>query len=167
MVSYGVNLCLSSDTYKFFAGEIVRIGPNEVVFITPKASEGMLQIRMKALRTYRESSRVPDIYDSHTKQMEHFTRTDWLDLGEGEDGINWERDPVRHRQTRKNLSPAFSVKSLEAKEPTLHKHIDYFLERMGEFGNQENGVDLLQVCMPLPSPLRMNENFGRDTDSVV
>ncbi|KAL2284107.1 hypothetical protein FJTKL_09099 [Diaporthe vaccinii] len=46
-------------------GDVVRIGPNEVVFMSPKASE--------------------DIYDSHTKHLEHFTRTAWLDLGEGED----------------------------------------------------------------------------------
>ncbi|KAG6354983.1 hypothetical protein INS49_004064 [Diaporthe citri] len=104
--------------------DVVRIGPNEVVFNTPKASE--------------------DIYDSHTKHLEHFTRTDWLDLGKGEDGIIWERDPVRHRVVRKNLSRAFSVKSLQAKEPALHKHLDYFLDRMKEFGNEKNGVDLLQ-----------------------
>lgn len=96
--------------------------------------------------------------------MEHFTRTDWLDLGEGEDGINWERDPVRHREIRKNLSPAFSVRSLQAKESTLHKHIDYFLDRMREFGNEKNGVDLLQVCIPLGSPLRLDTNFDLDTD---
>lgn len=96
--------------------------------------------------------------------MEHFTRTDWLDLGEGEDGINWERDPVRHREIRKNLSPAFSVKSLQAKESTLHKHIDYFLERMREFGSEKNGVDLLQVCMPLRFLLRLNVSFVRDID---
>lgn len=100
-------------------------------------------------------SNYPDIYDSHTKNMEHFTRTDWLDLGEGEDGINWERDPVRHQEIRKNLSPAFSVKSLQAKESTLHKHIDYFLRRMREFGNEKNGVDLLQVYVPLRSPLQV------------
>ncbi|KAK2611601.1 hypothetical protein N8I77_004934 [Diaporthe amygdali] len=105
-------------------GDVVRIGPNEVVFITPKAAE--------------------DIYDSHTKHMEHFTRTDWLDLGEGEDGIIWERDPVRHRIVRKRLSPAFSVQSLNAKEPTLHKHIDYFLDRMLELGSAEGGVELRQ-----------------------
>ncbi|KAL1852463.1 hypothetical protein Daus18300_012144 [Diaporthe australafricana] len=88
------------------------------------------------------SSHEPDIYDSHTKHLEHFTRTDWLDLGEGEDGIIWERDPIRHRQVRKSLSPAFSVQSLKAKEPTLHKHIDFFHEKMRELGDEENGVDL-------------------------
>ncbi|POS73967.1 isotrichodermin C-15 hydroxylase [Diaporthe helianthi] len=76
-----------------------------LVFITPKASE--------------------DIFDSHTKHLKHFTRTGWLDLDEGEHGINWERDP--------------------AKEPTLHKHVDYFLERMRELGNKENDVDLPEV----------------------
>lgn len=95
--------------------------------------------------------------------MEHFTRTDWLDLGEGEDGINWERDPVRHREIRKNLSPAFSVKSLQAKEPTLNKHIDYFLERMREFGDVENGVDLLQVYMSLSSAIGLDQSALHET----
>ncbi|KAH7303550.1 isotrichodermin C-15 hydroxylase [Stachybotrys elegans] len=103
-------------------GDVVRIGPNEVVFITPKAAE--------------------DIYDSHTRHMEHFTRTDWLDLGEGQNGINWERDPVKHREIRKRLAPAFSVQALNARESVLHKHIDYFLARMQEFGAQKDGIDL-------------------------
>lgn len=72
--------------------------------------------------------------------MEHFTRIDWLGLGEGEDGIIWERDPVKHRNVRKKLSPAFSVQSLHAKEPTLHKHIDHFIARMQEIG--DDGVEL-------------------------
>lgn len=75
--------------------------------------------------------------------MEHLTRTDWLDLGEGEDGINWERDPVKHRDTRKKLSPSFSVRSLKAKEPTLHKHVDYFVARTKEIG--QGGVELREV----------------------
>ncbi|KAJ4421142.1 hypothetical protein N0V82_003906 [Gnomoniopsis sp. IMI 355080] len=75
--------------------------------------------------------------------MEHFTRTDWLDLGEGEDGIIWERDPVKHRDIRKKLSPAFSVLSLNAKEPTLHKHIGYFIAKMKEIG--QRGVELREV----------------------
>lgn len=82
--------------------------------------------------------------------MEHFIRTDWLDLGEGEDGINWERDPVKHREVRKRLSPAFSVHSLNAKEPTLHKHIDYFVEKMREIGADDHGVELRQVRLTPP-----------------
>lgn len=156
---------LEADTDRPHAGDVVRIGPNEVVFITPKAAEGTSQVWRQSPREYQESSQhIPDIYDSHTKHLEHFTRTDWLDLGEGEDGINWERDPVRHREVRKNLSPAFSVKSLQAKEPTLHKHIDYFLDRMREFGSEKNGVDLLQVCI---NENPMSDSFVRDTDIQV
>lgn len=70
-----------------------------------------------------------------------------MDLGEGEDGINWERDPVKHREVRKRLSPAFSVQSLNAKGPTLHKHVDYFVEKMKEIGANDNGVELRQVCL--------------------
>lgn len=68
-----------------------------------------------------------------------------MDLGEGEDGINWERDPVKHRQIRKKLSPAFSVRSLNAKEATLHKHIDYFISKMRELGSDKDGIELRQV----------------------
>lgn len=37
---------------------------------------------------------------------------------------------MRHRKVSKQISPAFSGRALKAKEPTLHKHIDLFIQRM-------------------------------------
>ncbi|KAI4863264.1 isotrichodermin C-15 hydroxylase [Hypoxylon rubiginosum] len=103
-------------------GDVVRIAPNELVFITPQAQT--------------------DIYASHTKNLEHFVRTDWLDPGLPENGLTFELDPVKHRMVAKKLSPAFSVNSIKAKEPTLHKYINYFIDKMKEIGGSKDGVEL-------------------------
>ncbi|KAI1404957.1 isotrichodermin C-15 hydroxylase [Hypoxylon fuscum] len=103
-------------------GDVVRIAPNELVFITPQAQN--------------------DIYASHTKNLEHFVRTDWLDPGLPENGLTFELDPVKHRMVAKKLSPAFSINSIKAKEPTLHKYIDYFIEKMKEVRSSRDGIEL-------------------------
>ncbi|KAF7535628.1 hypothetical protein G7054_g5244 [Neopestalotiopsis clavispora] len=81
---------------------------------------------------------------STPSRMETHSWTDWLDLGQGEDGVQWERNPAKHREIRKRLSPTFSVQSLNSKEPTLHRHIDYFVERMREIGAAQDGIELRQ-----------------------
>lgn len=106
-------------------GDVVRIGPNELVFITPEAAT--------------------DIYGAHTKHMEHFIKTDMFDLNGGFDGVTWERNPELHRERLKKLSPAFSTKSLSAKEPTMHKYIDLFVESMREVGCVDEGIELRKV----------------------
>jgi cytochrome P450 len=77
--------------------------------------------------------------------MEHFARTDWLDPGMKGKGLTFELDPVEHRKVSKMLSPAFSVKSIRAKEPTLHKYIDYFVDQMKILGSQDD-IELRTVC---------------------
>lgn len=46
---------------------------------------------------------------------------------------------MRHRQVAKQLSPAFSGRALKAKEPTIHKYVDLFVERMEALGTGPNG----------------------------
>ncbi|KAI1446033.1 cytochrome P450 [Annulohypoxylon stygium] len=102
-------------------GNVVRIAPNELVFASPRA--------------------LADIYGSHNKNLELFTKTQINNHGNDEHGgIIWEWDPARHRQVAKQLSPAFSGRALRAKEPTLHKYIDLFIERMKRFGGEAEGV---------------------------
>ncbi|KAF4634048.1 hypothetical protein G7Y89_g4056 [Cudoniella acicularis] len=103
-------------------GDVVRVAPNEVAFLTPQAAS--------------------DIYGAHTKHLEHFTKTDFVEMGKDDQGIAWERDPVKHRNTSKRLSPAFSMKSIKAKEPTMHKYIDLFVKMMKKDGGGEAGVEL-------------------------
>jgi hypothetical protein len=62
-------------------------------------------------------------------------------------GIAWERDPAKHRQIAKRLSPAFSMKSLKSKELSIHKYIDLFMQRMREVGNRDVAVDLKMVSL--------------------
>ncbi|KAI1372086.1 cytochrome P450 [Hypoxylon crocopeplum] len=104
-------------------GDVVRIAPNELAFVTPQA--------------------LADLYGSHTKGLELFPKTQINNHGNDEHGgIIWEWDPVRHRQVSKQLAPAFSGRALKAKETTLHKYIDLFVDRMKDIGSAAEGVSL-------------------------
>lgn len=70
-----------------------------------------------------------------------------MELGIGDDGLSWERNPVKHRVDAKKLAPAFSAKSMKAKEPTMHKYIDAFVQKMREIGDREDGIDLKTVSI--------------------
>ncbi|KAI1845474.1 hypothetical protein JX266_008332 [Neoarthrinium moseri] len=76
-----------------------------------------------------------------TKNLEHFVKVD-VAIGFGDDGITWEKDPAKHRQMAKKLSPSFSVKSLKALEPIMHKHIDKFVQTIKTYGNTDGGIEL-------------------------
>lgn len=100
---------------------MVRIAPNELVFFTPQA--------------------FADIYLPAKKGLELFPKTDFQNRGANLGGIAWEEDPVRHREVARKVLPAFSPRSIRAFEPVMHKHMDYFVERMKETGAQ--GVSLV------------------------
>ena len=68
-----------------------------------------------------------------------------MDLGLGDDGLSWERNPVKHHADAKRLEPAFSIKSLRAKESTMHKYTDAFVEKMRELGDKKEGIELKMV----------------------
>ncbi|QSZ37735.1 hypothetical protein DSL72_008834, partial [Monilinia vaccinii-corymbosi] len=103
--------------------DVVRIAPNEFVFATPRA--------------------LADLYGTHHKNLELFPKTQINNHGHDErGGIIWEWDPVRHQQIAKQLFPAFSGQAIKAKELILHKYIDFFVERMKEFGGEAQGVSL-------------------------
>ncbi|KAI2621839.1 isotrichodermin C-15 hydroxylase [Hypoxylon sp. NC1633] len=103
-------------------GEVVRIAPNELVFSTPQAAQ--------------------DIYSPATKSQELWVKTDLMDFGAGDGGFIWEQDPAKRREVAKKVLPAFSSKAIKAKEPTIQKYMDMFIEKMKEFGNGPDGVDL-------------------------
>lgn len=74
--------------------------------------------------------------------MEAFVKTDLEDFGEGDGGISSETDPVKHRNVARRMAPAFSMKNFKAKEPTLQKYVDTFIEKMKELGNSERGAEM-------------------------
>ncbi|CAH0043516.1 unnamed protein product [Clonostachys solani] len=109
------------DTLKNY-GDVVRIAPNELVFITPQAAK--------------------DIYLAQQKNLELFVQVGYDALDTGDGGISGETNPVRHREIAKRLAPAFSTRNLRAKEAAIHKHIDLFVNRMKDFGGDERGADM-------------------------
>ncbi|KAK5992617.1 Cytochrome P450 monooxygenase TwmD [Cladobotryum mycophilum] len=126
-------------------GDVVRIAPNELVFVTPQA--------------------LSDLYASNTKNLEHFTKTEINNHGNDEHGgIIWEWDPARHRRVAKQLSPAFSGRALRAKEPTLHKYIDLFVQRMRTLGGGAQGVSLPNwinwLCVDISADLAYNREMN-------
>lgn len=105
-------------------GDVVRIAPNELVFITPQAES--------------------DIYTSHTKNHEHFRKVD-SGIPLPDDGISFERDPVKHKQLTRKLAGAWSAKSMKTMEPRMHSYIDLFIQKLKELGGNEKGVELQDV----------------------
>ncbi|KAK4180645.1 cytochrome P450 [Triangularia setosa] len=103
-------------------GDVVRIAPNELVFITPKA--------------------YTDIYTSSINGRPGFVKSDLLDTGDKYEGLASERDIDKHRAARKQLAPAFSPKALRQYEPVLHKHIDGFVSKLEGSSAPHEGVDI-------------------------
>ncbi|KAI0379537.1 cytochrome P450 [Hypomontagnella monticulosa] len=128
-------------------GDVVRVAPNELVFITPQAAS--------------------DIYTKHTKNQEHFTKVD-VAIGFGDDGITWEKDPAKHRKMAKGLSASFSVKALNALEPIMHKYIDVFIQRMKEIGDTDRGIELKTwtdwVAMDMSAELTSSRQLNQIRD---
>ncbi|KAK7917480.1 cytochrome P450 [Apiospora marii] len=129
-------------------GDVVRVAPNELVFFTPGAFN--------------------DIYNSYSHGLEHFPKNDFMALGMGDDGITWEQNPVKHHADAKKLAPAFSPKSLKAKEPLLHKYTDAFVERVKQFGGSEDGIELKVwtdwVAMDAAADLAYSREFHQMRD---
>ncbi|KAI1297998.1 isotrichodermin C-15 hydroxylase [Xylaria venustula] len=127
-------------------GDIVRVAPNELAFITPEA--------------------FTDIYDSHTSGYEHFPKTDFMDLGLGDNGLSWEMDPMKHYTDAKKVAPAFSARSIKAKELTIHKYIDAFIERMRDIGERRDGIELKTWTDWVAMDTSADLAYGREMDHV-
>ncbi|KAM5458304.1 hypothetical protein MaudCBS49596_000217 [Microsporum audouinii] len=56
--------------------------------------------------------------------------------------IGSERRPQVHSRMRKSLTPAFSTKALAEQESIVQMCIDEFIEKVGEQGTQEKGLDM-------------------------
>ncbi|KAI0388270.1 hypothetical protein F5Y17DRAFT_453465 [Xylariaceae sp. FL0594] len=127
------------------AGDVVRIAPNELVFITPQAFTG----EGCSPNTYPASLRIDpcpqDIYEPHTSGLEHFPKRNFMDLGVGENALLWEMDPVKHHRDAKMVAPAFSARAIKEKEATMDKYINAFIQRMNEIGDKDEGIELKTV----------------------
>ncbi|KAI0106404.1 cytochrome P450 [Nemania sp. FL0031] len=124
-------------------GDVVRIAPNELVFATPRA--------------------LSDIYNSHEKHLERFVKTQINNHGNDKHGgIIWEWDPVRHREVAKKLAPAFSGRALQAKEPTLHRYVDLFVERVEAVGGKPLSLPtwVNWICVDISAEMAYNRQMN-------
>jgi hypothetical protein len=106
-------------------GDVVRIAPNELVFIKPQAAS--------------------DIFGTQTQGLELFPKADFISLGWSDQGLSWEKDPIWHRTKAKKVRTAFSPRSLRMKESITHRYVDRFITIMKEIGNQSKGIELRDV----------------------
>ncbi|KAL0930690.1 cytochrome P450 [Colletotrichum truncatum] len=125
-------------------GDVVRIAPNELVFMTPKA--------------------YADIYNSNLNGRPAFVKSDLLDTGDKYEGLASERDVEKHRKARKQLAPAFSPRALKEYEPVIHRHIDELIHKLEESPATQEGVELTpwfeRATTDLGGSVTMSHNFG-------
>jgi hypothetical protein len=103
-----------------------------------------------------------DIYLAQDKNLERFVQVGYDTLDTGDNGITGEPNPVKHREIAKKLAPAFSTRNLKAKEATILKHIELFLDRMRKIGGGRHGAELQCWSDRLGLDLSADMVYGRD-----
>lgn len=106
-------------------GDVVRIAPNDLVFLTPQA--------------------YTDIYASTIDRKPAFIKSHMLDTGDKYEGLPSERDLDTHRTLRKKMSPEFSPRALKKFEPVIHEHVDELIYQLQTTGKGAQGIDAAQV----------------------
>lgn len=127
-------------------GDVVRIAPNELVFLTPQAAK--------------------DIYLAQEKNLELFVQVGYDALDTGDGGISGETNPVRHREIAKKLAPAFSTRNFKVKEGVIQKHINLFIEKMKDIGATGQGAELRCWSDWLALDLSADMTYGRETGQM-
>ena len=104
----------------------------------------------------------PDIYLLQEKNLELFVQVGYDALDTGDGGISGETDPVKHREIAKKLAPAFSTRNFKAKEMTVQKYIDFFIQKMNELGGGQKGAELQRWTDWLALDLSADLTYGRE-----
>lgn len=97
-------------------GDVVRTGPHELSFASPKSYN--------------------DIYGHATKGHTVFLKSTWYDQNEPHPGLVTERRPQNHREARKLLSSDFSAKALRAQSSIVWAYIKLFMDQVDKYGNK-------------------------------
>ncbi|KAM7196183.1 Isotrichodermin C-15 hydroxylase [Rhypophila sp. PSN 637] len=106
-------------------GDVVRIGPNSLVFVDPKAFLDIHGLKRDLAKTFIKTPLVEG-------------------LGDQDDGLLWERDTEKHRRVSKLMSPSFSGSSLRAKVPTIQKYVDLMVKNLKTAGCNKEVVNLTE-----------------------
>ncbi|RJE27118.1 Cytochrome p450 [Aspergillus sclerotialis] len=125
-------------------GDVVRIAPNELSFSTAQSFQ--------------------DIY-GHATSKDHktFIKGTFYEHPQPEPGIVAERNPEKHRETRKLLSHGFSARALKAQESIIHEYTDLFISQLKKHGT-ENGLNMREwfnyLSFDIIGELAFAEPFG-------
>ncbi|KAL1875795.1 hypothetical protein Daus18300_002986 [Diaporthe australafricana] len=107
-----------------------------------------------------------DIYLAQDKSLEKFVQVGYDALDTGDGGISGEANPTRHREVAKKLAPAFSARNFKAKEATIHKHLDLFVERLKELQGGKQPIEMQRWSDWLALDLSADLTYGRDMGQV-
>ncbi|KAK6206423.1 hypothetical protein LQW54_007716 [Pestalotiopsis sp. IQ-011] len=134
---------LSQELHRKY-GDVVRIGPNELSFNTPKA--------------------LKDIYSHATKGQKKFLKSDFYDFAHGRPDIVAARDPAEHAVQRRQLAHAFSTKSLRGQEGIVQGYLDQFVDQMGKLSVEKGSVEVGEafnwLTFDIIGDLAFGESFG-------
>lgn len=143
---------LPSGTDKYLilacAGDVVRIAPNELAFISPEAIKSKLPQANLLQHVGTGTDHVANekaIYGSAKQNREVFTKTRFQEFGLKHPGITAERDPDVHRQMAKMLAPALSVQSIRGQEPVVHEHVDLLVRQIVKEMKENSSLELKHV----------------------
>jgi cytochrome P450 len=62
-------------------------------------------------------------------------------------GIVSERDPVKHREIRRNLAHAFSAKALRTQTDVILQYVNLFVQQVKKYGDTPEGLDTNKVSI--------------------
>jgi cytochrome P450 len=103
-----------------------------------------------------------DIYLAQEKNLELFVQVGYDALDTGDGGISGETNPVRHREIAKKLAPAFSTRNFKAKEATVQKYIDLFIDKMKVVSAEGKEAELQRWTDWLALDLSADMTYGRE-----
>lgn len=121
----------------------MRFAPNDLYVLS-----SLLSTSLTFPRDFATASSYQDIYGTATKGRRQFLKGDWYDLGSGGTPsvlISNERDPVKHREARKLLAPAFSSSALRAQTDVVLHYVNMWIEQIKKHGNTAEGINIDEV----------------------
>ncbi|KHN95649.1 Cytochrome P450 [Metarhizium album ARSEF 1941] len=130
-------------------GDVVRTGPNELVFMSADAF------------------RV--IYGRPNSGHPPFLKAAWYrDRRSAHSNIITARDPEEHRELRKQYSPAFRPNALADSELAVRKNVDMFTKKLGELSRLGRGeVDVTLAYIWLTTDVIGDFVLGQGFDCVA
>ncbi|KAK6064079.1 benzoate 4-monooxygenase cytochrome p450 [Seiridium cupressi] len=125
-------------------GDVVRIGPNDLLFYTPTA--------------------MRDTHSHATKGRKPFLKSDFYGFAHGRPDIVTARDPVEHAKQRHQLAHAFSAQSLREQEGIVQGYLNDFVDLLGKLSCENDGIEVGEafnwLTFDVIGDLAFGESFG-------